>query len=37
VPAYKRLLVHADLILPNQFEAEYVSPLRIPRTDPARG
>ena len=24
VPAYKRLLVHADLILPNQFEAEYV-------------
>ena len=36
VPAYKRLLVHADLILPNQFEAEYVFPLRIPRTDPAR-
>ena len=27
VPAYKRLLAHADLILPNQFEAEYVFPL----------
>lgn len=24
VPAYKSLLPHADLILPNQFEAEYV-------------
>lgn len=23
VPAYKALLPHADLILPNQFEAEY--------------
>jgi pyridoxine kinase len=23
VPAYKSLLPHADLILPNQFEAEY--------------
>jgi pyridoxine kinase len=23
VPTYKRLLSHADLILPNQFEAEY--------------
>jgi pyridoxine kinase len=26
VPAYKRLIDHADLILPNQFEAEYVTP-----------
>jgi len=25
VPAYKNLLKDADLILPNQFEAEYVS------------
>ncbi len=25
VPAYKTLLHHADLILPNQFEAEYVA------------
>ena len=25
VPAYKSLLRDADLILPNQFEAEYVS------------
>ena len=25
VPAYKSLLQDADLILPNQFEAEYVS------------
>ena len=25
VPAYKKLLAHADLILPNQFEAEYAS------------
>jgi pyridoxine kinase len=24
VPAYKSLVEHADLILPNQFEAEYV-------------
>lgn len=24
VPAYKKLLDHTDLILPNQFEAEYV-------------
>lgn len=24
VPAYKELIEHADLILPNQFEAEYV-------------
>ena len=24
VPAYKKLIHHADLILPNQFEAEYV-------------
>ena len=24
VPAYKALLQYADLILPNQFEAEYV-------------
>lgn len=23
VPAYKKLIHHADLILPNQFEAEY--------------
>ena len=29
VPEYKRLLREADLILPNQFEAEYV-PLDIP-------
>ena len=26
VPAYKALVPHADLILPNQFEAEYVPP-----------
>lgn len=26
VPAYKDLVKHADLILPNQYEAEYVSP-----------
>ncbi len=26
VPAYKKLLDHADLILPNQFEAEFVHP-----------
>lgn len=26
VPAYKSLLPNADLILPNQFEAEYISP-----------
>lgn len=23
VPAYKKIIHHADLILPNQFEAEY--------------
>lgn len=27
VPAYKSLLRDADLILPNQFEAEYVLPV----------
>ena len=26
VPAYKKLIESADLILPNQFEAEYVNP-----------
>ena len=26
VPAYRKLINHADLILPNQFEAEYVVP-----------
>lgn len=26
VPAYKALVPYADLILPNQFEAEYVQP-----------
>lgn len=26
VPAYKELVRHADLILPNQYEAEYVFP-----------
>lgn len=31
VPAYKRLLRNADLILPNQFEAEYVSPVLLCR------
>lgn len=25
VPAYKRLIDHADLIIPNQFEAEYAA------------
>lgn len=25
VPAYKSVIRHADLILPNQFEAEYVA------------
>lgn len=25
VPAYKNVIRHADLILPNQFEAEYVA------------
>ena len=30
VPAYKGLLKDADLILPNQFEAEYVSRLDWP-------
>jgi len=29
VPAYMKLLNHADLILPNQFEAEYL-PFAIP-------
>lgn len=33
VPAYKSLLPHADLILPNQFEAEYVQP-SFPRNKP---
>ena len=27
VPAYKKIIRYADLILPNQFEAEYVLPL----------
>lgn len=27
VPVYKSLVHHADLVLPNQFEAEYVEPL----------
>lgn len=31
VPAYKGLLKDADLILPNQFEAEYVAPSFGPR------
>ena len=26
VPAYRKLINHADLILPNQFEAEYADP-----------
>lgn len=30
VPAYKKLIAHADLILPNQFEAEYAAPLFSP-------
>lgn len=25
VPAYKKVIHHADLILPNQFEAEYAT------------
>lgn len=29
VPAYKKILAHADLILPNQFEAESVLPVII--------
>jgi len=29
VPVYRSLIGHADLILPNQFEAEYVSLLYI--------
>lgn len=29
VPAYKRLIDHADLILPNQFEAELLSDVKI--------
>lgn len=37
VPAYKSLLKDADLILPNQFEAEYVHPARHQApTDPDR-
>lgn len=30
VPVYRSLVHHADLVLPNQFEAEYVSPLPSP-------
>jgi len=42
VPAYKKIIHHADLILPNQFEAECVTPLpivwksNIPRLTPTR-
>lgn len=28
VPAYKKTIHYADLILPNQFEAEYASSLK---------
>jgi pyridoxine kinase len=34
VPAYQRLIHHADLILPNQFEAEYVLPFSISSSKP---
>jgi len=30
VPAYKSLLRNADLILPNQFEAEYIARPNLP-------
>jgi len=29
VPAYTSLIQHADLILPNQYEAEYARPFRL--------
>lgn len=29
VPAYKKTIRHADLILPNQFEAESVHPVLV--------
>jgi pyridoxine kinase len=30
VPVYRSLVHHADLVLPNQFEAEYVPPIPSP-------
>lgn len=35
VPAYKSILHHADLILPNQFEAEYVHSTNPPLVPPS--
>ena len=37
VPAYKKIIYHADLILPNQFEAEYVEFCAIQVTDGLTG